>query len=249
MTELERTPAPMLPRLAAGEGSAAHVYNAAGLLGAALAGAALVHLLAYHVPAGVPTAPHWSASLLLLLAHCPLLGPLGAIAAIAVLAPLLLLREVVRLERLNAALARRLAAQRAPASRGESLAPRSPRRLAGFILVLLALQVALFSAAGLVCPMHVSMLMGGKLMTMSTAAALPLAPLHLAVAALVGLLLWRVERRLTHLRAAVARRLGLLAHHHATYHPQPPASRDVRLPLGWYGQPLFARPPPVAIAR
>lgn len=236
----------LLPRLAAGGGRAASASNAAGLLGAALAGAALVHLLAYHVPLGLPTAPHWSASLAALLVHCPLLGPLGAIAAIAVLAPLLLLREVVRLERLNRALERRLATQRVPMACGETLAPRSPRRLAGFILVLLLLQVALFSAAGLVCPMHVTMLMGGKLMTMSTASALPLTPLHLAVAILVGLLLWRVERRLTHLRAAIAQRLGLLAQRPAAYHPQMPASRDARLPLGWYGQPLFARPPPAA---
>jgi hypothetical protein len=246
MTGLQRAPVRLLPRLAAAGGRAASAANAAGLLGAALVGAALVHLLAYHIPLGLPTAPHWSASFMSLLANCPLLGPLGAIAAIAVLAPLLLLREVVRLECLNRALERRLTTQRVAALRGETLAPRSPRRLAGFILALLLLQVALFSAAGLVCPMHVTMLMGGKLMAMSTATALPLAPLHLVVATLIGLLLWRVERRLTRLRDAVAQRLSLLTHEHVAYHPQIPASRDARLPLGWYGQPLFARPPPAA---
>jgi hypothetical protein len=92
----------VLPRLASGQTWAATASNAAGLLAAALLGAGLVHLLAYHLPAGMPFGPRWDRQALALLVHCPLVGPLGLIAAITVLAPLLACWELRRLERLNA---------------------------------------------------------------------------------------------------------------------------------------------------
>ena len=119
----------VLPRLAPGQTWAATAYNAVGLLAAALVGAGLVHVLAYHLPAGMPFAPRWDRQALALLVHCPLVGPLGLIAAIAVLAPLLACWELRRLERLNATAVRLLRVRRIPLSPTRQALPRSPRRL------------------------------------------------------------------------------------------------------------------------
>src|ERR687885_681074 len=119
----------MLPRLAPGQTWAATAYNAVGLLAAALVGAGLVHFLAYHLPAGVPFGPHWDRQALALLVHCPLVGPLGLIAAIVVLAPLLACWELRRLERLNTTAVRLLRVRRIPLPPTHEALPRSARRL------------------------------------------------------------------------------------------------------------------------
>jgi hypothetical protein len=87
------------------------------------------------------------------------------------------------------------------------------------------------------------MVMGGRLMTMASTPMLPLGLLHLVVAALLALILWRVEHRLTQVRAEVARRLRMLT----TGGDQaalPIGPRLTRLRSGWDGPALFARPPP-----
>jgi hypothetical protein len=72
---------------------------------------------------------------------------------------------------------------------------------------------------------------------------LPLGPLHLVVAALLALILWRVEHRLTQVRAEVARRLRLLtAGGDQAAVPLGPHLSCLR--SGWDGPALFARPPP-----
>lgn len=241
-----RSAVDMLPRLVPGDGRAAAVCNAAGLPATALVGAGLVHVLAYHLPLGIPFGPRWGAVALDLLVHCPLLGPLGLVVAIAVLAPLLALHEVLRLQRLNAALAALMAARHAPLPPAREPIPRSPWRLAGFAVVLLGMQVALLGLAGLVRPMQITMVMGGAAMTMPLMPALPLGPLHVLIAALCALLLWRMECRLTRLRAEVARRLRLLSGIGARTHVPLLHPRAARLPRGWHGHVLFARPPPSA---
>jgi len=234
----------VLPRLAPGQTWAATAYNAVGLLDAALVGAGLVHLLAYHLPAGMPFAPRWDRQALALLVHCPLVGPLGLIAAIAVLAPLLACWELRRLERLNATAVRLLRVRRIPLSPTRQALPRSPRRLLGLFALLLSLQVALMELAGWLDPMQTTMVMGGRLMTMAPTPVLPLGPLHLVVAALVALILWRVEHRLTQVRAEVARRLRLLTAARGDQAAAPVGPRLTRLRSGWDGLALFARPPP-----
>jgi hypothetical protein len=87
--------------------------------------------------------------------------------------------------------------------------------------------------------------MGGTLMTMTRQPALPLGLVHVLVAILLALLLWRVEHRLTRLRAQIVRRLRLLSRWGAAQ-SLPPTSRTVRLPRTQYGHALFARPPPRA---
>lgn len=236
----------LLPRLVSGRAGPAVAWNVLGLLATALMGVGLVHLLAYHVPFGVPLGPRWLPATMALLAHCPLAGPLGLIVAVAVLVPLLACREALRLERLDTALAHLVAARRLPLLPSREALPRSPRRLTALFLTLLGLQSALFGLAGIICLMQGSMVMHGVSMTMPMTPALPLAPLHLVVAAVLAVLLWRVEHRLTRLRAQIARRLRLLARYPVAGRVPRPAPCAARLPLGWHGAALFARPPPVA---
>jgi len=237
-----------LLRLADGTGRAPTCRNLLGLFLAALIGAGLVHLLAYHVPFGVPLGPRWLATAGALLAHCPLRGSLGLIAVVAVLAPILALQEVWRLERLNEALGRILATRRLSIPDGRVAVPRSPWRLLFIIVAVLSLQAALLGAASLLCPMRTAMVMNGTPIIMPLGAALPLGVLHLAVATLLGLLLWRVERRLTRLRATAAQRLRLLLRAAPGAAPRLPNLDAARLPRRRYGHSLFARPPPLPVA-
>jgi hypothetical protein len=236
------------PRLAGGTGRAPACRNLLGLFLTALVGAGLVHLLAYHVPFDAPLGPRWFAAAGTLLAHCPLRGPLGLIAVIVVLAPIFALQEVWRLERLNEALGRMLTARRLPIPDGRVTVPRSPWRLLVISATVLGPQAALLGAAGLICPMRTTMVMNGAPMVMPLGAALPLGVLQLAVAALLGLLLWRVERRLTRLRATAAQRLRLLLRAASGAAPRLPNLDAARLPRRRYGHSLFARPPPLPVA-
>lgn len=181
---MSRSARALLPRLLPLRARGAALGNLAAVLVVALAGAGLVHLLAYHVPSGVPLGPQWVATALSLLAHCPLVGPLGVILSVALALALLGLRELRRLERLNGSLALVLAARPARRSRAplpfppdtETL-PRSPWRLVLFVVVLLGVQVGALGIFDALWPMHMTvtmpMVMDGRLMTM----AMPMAPL------------------------------------------------------------------------
>jgi hypothetical protein len=124
--------------------------------------------------------------------------------------------------------------------------PRSPRRLAAFIALLWSVQVPLLGLAGVLWPMQGTMVMGGTLMMMTRQPTLPLGLLHLVAATLLALLLWRVEHRLTRLRAQVAQRLRLLSRWDGAAQALPRMSRTMHLPRTQYGHALFARPPPLA---
>lgn len=239
-------PAALLPRLVLGHGRAAAACNAGVLCGVALVGAGSVHLLAYHALPGLLLGPQWGVMALALLMHCPLRGPLGLIAAMAVLAPMLALREVLRLERLSTVLDAARRARRAARVPACAVAPRSLGRLAGLVALVLGLQALLLHLFGLLCPMQATMVMGGVPMTMALAPALPLGPLQVVVAILCALALWRLECRLIRLRAEVARWMSLLRAGEAGRTPPLAAPRAARYLLGWYGFTLFARPPPFA---
>jgi hypothetical protein len=89
------------------------------------------------------------------------------------------------------------------------------------------------------------MRMNGVFMHMTPQGALPLAPVHLVVAAVIAALAWRLERRVTVLRAIIAAVRRLLARMAiATVHT--PLPRPVLVPcncmaVGLVGLP---RPPP-----
>ena len=102
----------------------------------------------------------------------------------------------------------------------------------------------LVGLAGWLDPMQTTMVMGGRLMTMASTPVLPLGPLQLVVAALLALILWCVEHRLTQVRAEVARCLRLLTAARGAQAAGPSGPRRTRLRSGWAGLALFARPPP-----
>src|SRR5205823_1627448 len=108
---------------------------------------------------------YWDRQALALLVHCPLVGPLGLISAIDVLAPLLACWELRRLERLNTLAARLLRAHRIPLPPTHQALPRSPWRLLGLFALLLSLQLAMVGLAGRLDPMQTTMMMNGRLMT------------------------------------------------------------------------------------
>lgn len=237
-----------LPRLAGGTGRAPVCRNLLGLVLAALVGASIVHLLDYHVPRSVPLGPRWFAAAGTLLAHCPLRGPLGLIAVVAVVAPIFALHEVWRLRRLSESLGRLLVTRRLSIPDGYTAIPRSPERLLVIIAVVLGLQAALLAAGGLICPMRTTVVMNGAPMVMPLGAAPPLGALQVAVAALLGLLLWRVEHCLTRLRATVAHRRRLLRRVGSNAAPRLPDHDAARPPRRAFGHNIFARLPPVSIA-
>src|SRR2546423_1048944 len=72
----------------------------------------------------------------------------------------------------------------------------------------------------------------------------PLSPVHLVVAALLGLVLWRVEHRLTRLRAQIAGRLTALIVAGSTEDAAARWRQVTLRPLAWSAPTLFARPPP-----
>ncbi len=232
----------LLPRLFTGDGRATAAGNAAGFLGVGVAAAALAHLLAYHVAIGVPVGPGWAGAALTLLVRSPMGGLLAVAGVIATLALLLIGYEVWRLEHLTGTLARVLRAHHiAPPT--DTARSRAPGRLVLFVAALLGVQVALVGLVGALCPMPITMVMNGVPMAMPGAPPLPLAPVHLLVAIVLGMFLWRVEHRLTRLRAVVTRQRRLLAAACVTRAPLAPP-RTARLPRACHGLTLFARPPP-----
>ncbi len=237
--------ATLLPRLAPHCSPAASFWNALGLLTVALAGGGLVHLLAYHIPLGIPLDAHWLAITTTLLARCPLGGPLGLLALGTVAVVLVVWRELRRLERLHATLNGRI--RLVASTNGVEWLPRRPGRLVLFIAVLLGLQLAVLGIADLLWPMQATMIMGHGLMTMAMTPTLPLLPLHALAAVVLGSSLWRVEHRLTRLRARVAAQLCLLQ---AACPPRDvalPLPTDSVLPWRLAGAVLFARPPPAGV--
>jgi len=169
-------------------------------------------------------------------------GLLAVAGVIATLALLLIGYEVWRLEHLTGTLARVLRAHHiAPPT--DTARSRAPGRLVLFVAALLGVQVALVGLVGALCPMPITMVMNGVPMAMPGAPPLPLAPVHLLVAIVLGMFLWRVEHRLTRLRAVVTRQRRLLAAACVTRAPLAPP-RTARLPRACHGLTLFARPPP-----
>ena len=89
------------------------------------------------------------------------------------------------------------------------------------------------------------MRMDGVLMTMPVHGAAPLLPLHLIVAAVPALLVWRLERRLTVLRSVIAGIRCLLGLFGADPHPaQFPTGPALRPLCAWAAPALLSRPPP-----
>ena len=219
--------------------------SAAGvLLVLAGLGAALVHVIEYHL--GLGTVGGRSASIAFMLAHCPARGALLAIAIAATLTTLALLgglRLLLRTQR-RYTLQARAAGLDIPSMQVRP-SPH-PGRLVVLYPPLLLCQAGLYALAEHCLPMTVSTRMHGVVMDMAMRGALPLAPVHLVVALLLALLVWRLEHRFTVLHAVIStlRRLlrqAVLAPHHVHYPVAPPCTPLSRS----CGPGALSRPPPV----
>ncbi|MGH2389890.1 MAG: hypothetical protein ACRDIE_16945, partial [Chloroflexota bacterium] len=216
-----------MPRVTGRTGVPAAVLGAGLLLLTATFGAALVHIIEYHL--GLGGSGDWRTNALLMLRRCPLSGGLLVVVLCALGTAIALWRElrVLRLRhcRLTWAAAR---AGIKPATSYLPL-PRRRGRLLHLLIPLLAVQLALYTLADHLWSMGVQMRMGGILMTMPVQGAAPVLPLHLMVAVGLAVLLWRLERRLTVLRSVIAivhRLLRLLGPDAATVRISPgPAPR------------------------
>ncbi len=232
-----------VPRITDRPGLPGVALGAGLLLLLAAFGAAVVHIVEYHL--GLGSSGDWRANALSMLAQCPLSGSLVAIVLCTLGAAAVLLHELRALSLQR----RRLTTAASLAGIGQPDAclvlPRRPARLLQLLIPLLTLQFGLYELADHLWAMGVPMRMGGVLMTMPVHGAAPLLPLHLIVAVLLAVLVWRLERRLTVLHfviATVRRLLGLVGG----------ACRPARIPPGpalrplcaWVAPALLSRPPP-----
>jgi hypothetical protein len=230
-------------------------------LGATIAaGAALIHVIEYHLGLGFNGQP--SARLRVIaymIERCPLRGPLAAVivgfAVVAVATAVTMTRQLARLHELDAR--RRPTRRMSLRSPGPNIANRGDRRhvdhghlhppiqyLAGVWLLLAVGQLALFSLAQHLAPMHYIMEMHGVQMVMTDAPPVPLAPLSFVLAGLGALLLARCERRLHVIERAIAERLRVLYDEPvASFIPDAPrVSGALALTLG---PAILSRPPPL----
>lgn len=223
---------------------------------AALGGTALVHLLEYHSGLPLLGTGRWAAYVTFMLAHCSLMPAIvGVLAGLGLLIGAALLYAHALSAR-RTALALRVAGLQVTGAgaragylepaRDVSL-PRSPLRYLGLVVSIAGLQAAAYGALEAALPMDPAMRMAGSMvMAAPPAAHLPLLPLHLVTAALLGLLLWFHERRVVRLGQEVRALTAVLARRYAAADvPLPPVPWPVlsrRRPH--FGAALFSRPPP-----
>lgn len=247
MRDMQRATS-VLPRLMAPSARFAAMGNGVGLLATALLGAGLVHLLAYHIPLDTPFGPLWFGAAAAWLEACPLLVWIGVIAVFTVAISLIGVREFRRLSHLDSLLRQRFAqSYTRSGSPAAMAAPRRVRRLTELVCIVVILQYLSVWIIETLAPMRMHMIMDGVPMTMAMTPTLPLIPVHIVVATLLGILLWRVEHRMLVLRARVAHRLRMLA----GVTPEaiiPPILHRIPSSRAWYGPVLFARPPPPRVA-
>lgn len=212
---------------------------------ATLVGAALIHVVEYHLGLGIRgTLGQRLAAIEFALYHCPLRGPIGLLAllaAIVIAATLASMRSQLRtLHQLEGALTRE-------PDRPKSL--RIDRRegyiptLAAAWLVLGLAQLGIFIVAQHVAPMEYVMHMHGGQMLMGV--ALPVSPalLSFLIALPAALLVTRLEARLSGIAAAIAETIRtLFARARSSRRPVPAPAR-VALSAR-FGPTVFSRPPP-----
>ncbi len=212
---------------------------------AAVAGAAVVHVVEYHLGLGFKgNSEQRLAAIEYMLYHCPLRGPVGVILLLALLAvcgTLALMRSQLRtLQQLGGT---------PPSESGWLTRVRTKRvlpsisRLTGTWLLLGAAQLGIFLVIGHFMPMEYVMQMHGGHMLMGIAPPIPPIPLSFALALPVAYVLTMVERRLSAIAAAIAHRVRMLFAR-ARSSPRPRLlARRVGLNFR-FGPALFSRPPP-----
>jgi hypothetical protein len=235
---------PGVPRVVERRGPVALACGLGLLLLLAALGATLVHTMEYHLGLGSQTGPSAAEAML---AQCPLRGGLLVMVLVTVAAALAIAYEVRRLTRQRRALLR-LAGEELGSRASRVALPRQPIRVVQVFVPLIALQAGMYGLFDQLWPMGPLMRMNGAFMHMASQGALPLAPVHLIVAALIAVLVWRLERRVTVLRAIIAAVCRLLARM-ATITLRVPlpilVEQCASVPVGIAGLP---RPPPATLA-
>jgi len=233
-----------VPRVTGRSGAPAALLGLGLLLLLAASGAALVHIIEYHL--GLGSSGDWRASARAMLARYPLSGSLLVVILFTLGTVLAVLRElrVLSRERRHLIQAAAAAGMR-PIGAGVAL-PRRPSRLLQLLAPQLLVQLGVSMLASHLWPMDVQMRMDGVLMTMQARGAVPLLPTQLVVATLLAILVWRLERRLTVLRSVIAtvRRLLrlVMTGDFVVRIPPGPAPRPL---CAWVAPALLSRPPPV----
>lgn len=233
-----------LPRVTERAGIAASLLGGALLLAVAATGAAITHLLEYHLALGGGAAARTAAATMM--AHCPLNGSLALVLVFAVLTLGLCVREVRLLRARRHALVAMSCRAGLPAVPYPTHVPRRPSRWLGLFLLLFPLQIGIYLLFAHICPMDSWMRMDGVWMHMAPDGTLPLLPMQLLGAAVLTTLLWRCEHRMRLLRVGIAAIARLL--HHWLAKNQAPIPSGMAVPL----RPLFSRglsglsrPPPI----
>ena len=232
-----------IPRVTGSTTAPGKVIGLALLLLLSAFGAAMVHIVEFHL--GLGGSGDWRRSALAMLAQCPFSGGL-IIVLLGTLATAFALHTEVRLLiRRRAVLVKQADQVGLHISTIESVEPRHPERLLQLVPPLFLGQALLYALADRLWPMGTIMRMHGSLMTMPAHGAVPLVPVHLVVAFAVALAVWRLERRITVLYAAIAavRRLLplFLTAVRATVLPPAPQARRLSIRVG---PALLSRPPP-----
>jgi len=232
-----------LPQARAGTSLGALGVAAGVLCVVASLGAALVHIVEYHL--GLGRVGDQPASIAFMLAHCPVRGGLLVVIIVAMVTVLALFAELraLALRHRRLTLAARHVSELGSLPRAR--APLRPGRLVAVFVPLLCGQIGLYALAERVMPMTVRMSMHGELMNMAVQGATPPLPVHLIVALVLATLVWHLERRFVVLQVAITAlrrllRLALLRPHRVR------RARAPLLPLlaRWCGPGVLSRPPP-----
>jgi hypothetical protein len=234
-----------VPRVGGRSPTASALCGLALLCVLALFGAALAHIVEYHLGLG---SADWRRSALAMLARCPLSGGL-AIVLVGTLATLYaLLAEVRFLRRRHAALTRQAARAGLRATMTSRATARDPIRALELLAPLLGVQIAIYTVIDHLWPMGAVMRMDGVWMSMPSQGALPLLPLHVAIAVALALIVWRLERGITQLRAAIETVYRLLPLFLIQSRAAPLPSGPATPPLSVQASPsLLSRPPPARL--
>jgi hypothetical protein len=178
-----------------------------------------------------------------LLTACPVRGGLLLVMAFALATIMLVWRELRGLMGTRRALA-------AAVGTATLAVPEAPSRSGSRLLVLLgailATQAGIYALAQHLWPMIGMMRMSGVLMRMPIDGALPLVPVQLAVATVLALIVWRLERRVARMRAVIAALQELLRSIPARR--TRPRQTGTSIGSCWMQAGLlgFSRPPPLA---
>jgi hypothetical protein len=232
---------PGIPRILGSTSAAAVSLGVATLLALAVIGTSLVHLVEYHLGLGSANGRSAAATML---AQCPLRGDLLALLLLVVTLVLAVANSIRVLSRRKHRL-EGLARQAGLATNALCVQmPRSGARYLRILVPLLILQVVVYQVFERAWPMGPMMRMNGVFIHMAPQGALPLAPVHLLIAVVLAAIVWRLERRISVLRALISVVRRLLARASTALRAPLPS---VNVEINWRpvaGLLGLSRPPP-----